>query len=192
MDMWSWWPKVKTWWWLVWCWLLNHGPTAAALVALFGVVVAICAICTQRSIARRRATLDLFFKTEMDKAVVDALHDYEASLAKLKDHGRFYEVEDYRKLRVYLNIHELVATGIDRKILDETICYDFWSDELVRAYKALITPYDGKTLIDHIRIRENSRERYAQLKKLGKCWEAKDKRRWRRLRRWCRQWRSPV
>ena len=93
----------------------------------------------QRGLAKRRAALDFFFKTEMDKSIVDAYNSYETAIEKFQEHKsveKLYDDDaDYRSVRAYLNIHELVAVGIHTGVLDDKVCYDFWSDELMDAYE---------------------------------------------------------
>jgi len=42
---------------------------------------------------------------------------------------------DYKKIIRYLNVHELVAVGIKNKVFDDRVCYNFWSDAMVRHVK---------------------------------------------------------
>jgi Domain of unknown function (DUF4760) len=72
--------------------------------------------------------------------------DFETALKKLKSHvansgsvrsfAEEKETEnDYKKFLLYLNIHELMAVGIKNKVFDEQVCYNFWSDAMVRHVK---------------------------------------------------------
>src|ERR1700676_1041983 len=121
-------------------WLKIHilplGPLLTATVATVAGIVAVISILVTKSIARKRAAIDFFLKTDMDKGMVDAHKDFEAALEILKTHkgtmAEFSKLDAYKNIRAYLNIHELVAVGIKNKAFDEQVCYNFWSDALVR------------------------------------------------------------
>lgn len=78
--------------------------------------------------------------------MLQAHADFETALKKLKKHmadgesvrsfveGKETE-DDYKKIVRYLNVHELVAVGIKNKIFDDRVCYNFWSDAMVRHVK---------------------------------------------------------
>jgi Domain of unknown function (DUF4760) len=81
----------------------------------------------------------------MDKGMVDAYAAFQVALTAWQNHekdGRPIEafLRDatgaytvaYRDINTYLNIHELVAVGIKNKVFDQKVCYNFWSDALVR------------------------------------------------------------
>jgi Domain of unknown function (DUF4760) len=127
----------------------KYAPIATATVATIALVVAVISILVQRGVAKRRAAIDCFFPTEMDKSIIDACHSYESAMDKFKDHGSvealYNDDADYRSVRAYLNIHELVAVGVHTGVLDEKVCFEFWSDELMDAYA------EGKPIIEHIR-----------------------------------------
>jgi hypothetical protein len=87
--------------------LLPYAPYSTALIASGALVTAIVAICTQARVARRRAAIDLFLKTDLDQNMLDAHRDFEATVKKLKPHlaaggtvKAFEEanVEEYRQI----------------------------------------------------------------------------------------------
>jgi Domain of unknown function (DUF4760) len=90
-------------------------------VAVLAFFSAIYGIVVQRSTARKRAALDLFLKTELDKAIVDTYHTYNEAVDVL---GTITNIEAFSKsdkdnylvIRNVLNIHELVAVGIKKDI----------------------------------------------------------------------------
>jgi hypothetical protein len=150
----------------------KYAPIVTATVAAIALGVAVASILVQRKVAKRRAAIDFFFKTEMDKSIVDAYNSYETAMEKFKEQGSvealYNDEADYRSVRAYLNIHELVAVGIHTGVLDEKVCYEFWSDELMDAYK------DGKPLIDYIRSL-GSLFSYSDLERLNAKWVKWDK-----------------
>jgi hypothetical protein len=154
-------------------------PIATATIAGVALIIALASIFVQRGLARRRAALDFFFKTEMDKSTVDAYNSYESAIEKFKKHGSAKALYDddaeYRSVRAYLNIHELVAVGIHTGVLDEKVCYNFWSDELIEAFE------DSKSLIDYIRSM-GSVFSYTEFEKLSKKWTKRDESEKRKLK----------
>jgi hypothetical protein len=68
----------------------------------------------------KRAAIDVFLKTEMDKEMVKAYRAYEDGLEKskrYKDIAQFYnaEIEVYRAVRTYLDVNELICIGINQR-----------------------------------------------------------------------------
>jgi hypothetical protein len=107
---------------------------------------AVISITSQRETARKRAAVDFFLKTDLDANMLQAHADFESALKKLKKYAadggsvRGFadgtETEnDYKKILRYLNVHELVAVGIKNKVFDDRVCYNFWSDAMVRHVK---------------------------------------------------------
>ena len=156
---------------------LGNAPQwATAVIAVGALLAAWVSINSQREIARKRAALDFFAKTEMDKELLSAHAAYGAAVGRMQqfiDQGgsldSFVKTEggDYRAIRNYLNLHELMAVGIKRNVLDDNVCYDFWSGELERCYlktKALIEfiqklPDEDGTYCEMIRVAERWRRR---------------------------------
>jgi hypothetical protein len=90
-----------------------------AIVAVFAVVVAATGIGIQWWLARKRAAIDFFLKTEADKHLLDAYDEFHAGIEQMNtmDIDVFCTSKDerirkhYFAVRRYLNIHELVAVG---------------------------------------------------------------------------------
>ena len=127
---------------------LKYAPVIALFIATVGGGIAWGSLLTTRATARKRAAMDLFFKTEMDKTVVDAYAAYDKAVdileAELAATGStpaeietamdsFSKRDEYDHICTYLNIHELISVGIRTGVLDKKVCYEFWSDELVSA-----------------------------------------------------------
>jgi hypothetical protein len=120
--------------------LLPYAPYGTAFIASGALFTAIVAICTQTRVARRRAAIDFFLKTDLDHNMLQAHRDYVAAVKKLKLHlaaGETVKVfeetdeENYRHILKYLNIHELIAVGIKNRVFDGDVCYNFWADVLI-------------------------------------------------------------
>jgi hypothetical protein len=145
-----------------------------ALVACVAAVIAIISIRTQRDLARKRAAIDIFFRTEMDAGSVKTLSDYHKALKELEkapDVKKFYDDDNNTHLDSVLsnlNIHELIAVGIHKGVFDEDVCYDFWSDELILAYD------QWAELIRYMREKDRSIFSYIDLRKLAGSWKKRD------------------
>jgi hypothetical protein len=112
-----------------------------AFTAIFAVVavgVAWLSLAAQKRVARRRAAIDFFLKTEMDKEMLDAHQRYLDAAKVLKaepDVRRFVDCgKHYNAARSYLNIHELIAGGVLQKVFDNSVSRSYWHAELDRAY----------------------------------------------------------
>jgi len=129
--------------------------------------IALYSIHEQRKIARRRAAIDFFLKTDMDKAMVDAYGHYLKGVEVLNQAASmadFHKTPEYTHVRAYLNIHELVAVGIKNKVLDETTCYNYWSAVLVGHCE------ETKMLISYIRTLPGEAHTYIEAVELAKKW----------------------
>jgi hypothetical protein len=73
--------------------------------------------------------------------------------------------DKYRVIRNVLNIHELVAVGVRKDVLDKDVCFDFWCDELLDAFRKCAS------VIEHARKEpEGTRFTYINLEHLYKDW----------------------
>jgi hypothetical protein len=143
-----------------------------AIVAVCALIAAIVSIITQKGIARKRAAIDFFLKTEMDADTKKSHEDFRKAIDPLKmivtDKGEmqnsFANTKHFWAIRNYLNLHELLAVGVRKGVFDKKVCYDFWSGELVLAY------IDALPLIKYVQAQKNSKNVYAELEKLAKCW----------------------
>jgi len=143
------------------------------VVAVCALVAAIVSIKTQKGIARKRAAIDFFLKTEMDADTKKSHDDFRKAIDPLRmivtDKGEmqnsFANTDHYWAIRNYLNLHELLAVGVLKEVFDEEVCYDFWSGELVLAY------IDALPFIKYVQAQKNSRNVYAELGKLAERWK---------------------
>jgi hypothetical protein len=168
--LWEWirhiadWGTVPQW--------LTAGIAAGALIA------AVISIGSQREIARKRAATDFFIKTEMDRDTLESHKRYTDAIAKMKMvvtasgemENSFAGSDEYWAIRDYLNLHELMAVGILKKVFDDRVCHDFWAGELHRAYE------DAMPLINYVQSQPRSKGTYSELIKVAKDWEDKRKR----------------
>jgi hypothetical protein len=151
----------------------NAPQWVAVLIAVGALVTAIVSISTQKKIARKRAATDFFLKTEMDRETLESNKKYTDAVEKLKmivtDSGEmqnsFANSNEYWAIRDYLNLHELMSVGLLNGVFDNTVCYDFWSGELVQAYE------DTLPLIKYVQKQKNGENAYSELTKIAKRWQ---------------------
>jgi hypothetical protein len=157
-----------------WDWLADHAPIATACFALVAGLIAYCAIRVQKRTARQRASVDFFVKTEMDSEMLKAYEKYIVGARALQVASgnattmrNFAATEDYRHVRSYLNIHELLAVGLDYGVFDEDVCFFFWSDTLVRHCR------ECEAVLRLVRQSPDGSATYLNLRKLNARWTEK-------------------
>ena len=156
--------------------LRDIAPIISAAVAIVAGSIAYVAIQVQRQIARRRATLDFFIKTDLDSSnfEIDKLANFqkmgpsaksiERRVAANEPYEMIADDPHYKVVESYLNIHELLAVGIRHEVLDEMICFHYWADALLAHYK------DAKPVIDMVRREPGNLSSYAELENLNARW----------------------
>jgi hypothetical protein len=112
-------------------------PIATALGAVLGVAAASFAIVTQRSISKRKNTLDVIMQFESDPVYRAAVRTYrqfregritvDALLEPRTDADQTYK--DH--MNTFWNWHEAVALGIRRDTLDDEILMRWWGEPMV-------------------------------------------------------------
>jgi hypothetical protein len=142
-----------------------------AIVATLAFGSAVYGIRDQRLIARKRAALDLFFKTELDRELVETYQKYDKAVDAITEDisiEQFAKTNNYKLIRSILNIHELVAVGIRDNVLDERVCFNFWGDELMDAYR------NCQRIVEHARIApRGTKFTYCDLERLNERWQKK-------------------
>lgn len=148
-------------------------PFATATIGFIGALTAIIAIHIQRDVARRRAAIDFFMKTDLDPVVdtlyrtfrdtTDRLVDTEITKEKFAEYIR---TKHYKDLKQYLNIMELCATGVKYGALSRRVTKAYWGDWLPVAYKR------AAPLIRYMRITESEGDSttYQDLEWLARKW----------------------
>ena len=71
----------------------------------------------------------------------------------------------YKAVRDYINVCELLATGISEKTFDEDIAFGFWSSLLKYATTL------GNKIIERARKEDNNMDLYVELELLIKKWK---------------------
>ena len=144
-----------------------YAPIVTASTAIFAVIAALISIFVQRSVARKRAAIDFFLKTEMDQTLLDAYDKFNSTILALnsaKSMEEFSLTDDFRSIRRYLYIHELMSVGILKGVFDERVCHSYWSDVLTQAYR------DTKRAIDFLQSKPDGKYTFIELQALNKKW----------------------
>jgi hypothetical protein len=139
---------------------LHLAPMITASIAAAAAFAAWRAVYVQRDIARRRAAIDFFMKTEMDPTIMDLYEVFKREIKAVVNGAPMHTVvssADYLKVRGFLNICELIAVGVRRKAFSEHISFHYWGDVLLDGFS------DAKPLIDHVREQEGRPATYVDL-----------------------------
>jgi hypothetical protein len=146
-------------------------PIFTALIALVAASIAVYSLRVTRDVARRRAAIDFFLKTETDKTLLDLYESFRGSREErtamtTEDHYRaFKRKQEYKDARAFLNLLELIAVGINQKAFSDVVSYMYWGDILLRGYT------ESRTLIEFIRKDDGTAETCKDLEKLHNIWE---------------------
>ena len=102
----------------------DYAPLGTAAIALSAATTALFAIRAQRDIARRRAAIDFFLKTEMDQTIINLYNKFRELAPKIKalpSYSDFAKSNEYKDVRAFLNICELIAVGINEGAFSERV-----------------------------------------------------------------------
>jgi hypothetical protein len=111
--------------------IVPYAQIGTAFTATAALGIATWSLNAQKAVARRRAAIDFFLKTEMDEKMLTAYNTYVTSKAAMNSYSdmrEFCQTEHYDHVRAYLNILELMAVGVHHKTFDQRICYAYWCD----------------------------------------------------------------
>jgi hypothetical protein len=144
---------------------------ATAVIATLAFGGAIYSVWSQRDVARKRAAVDVFIKTEMDEKMIVAYDNFHTGLEEMRKAATIADFctsaaarDHYLSIRKYLNVHELIAVGIIKKVLDGDVCYKYWADTLTNGYR------DAKPVIDYVRTRPKNKYTYSELDTINQRW----------------------
>jgi hypothetical protein len=147
----------------------QFAPIIIAIVAVAALVMAFVSILVQRSTAQKRATIDFFFKTELDAHSYNPSRNFKRHIPNLRVHMARQDFKtsiEYTELWPFLDVCELIAVGVNHGVFHEEVAYRYWSDVLPHAYNR------AKPLIDWIRADpdEGSAASYSEFEKLCDKW----------------------
>ncbi|HEX3506651.1 MAG TPA: DUF4760 domain-containing protein [Xanthobacteraceae bacterium] len=152
------------------------GTAAVALLALIttvvGVIVALLNLRFQSQTARRRATIDFFFKTEMDENTFKIYNDFRAELpniAAIVSRPVLKHTDaDYIALIKWLNICEMLAMGVRSKAFSDPVAHQYWGYVIPDSYNRT------RLFIDRVRRTPNidaGPKSFWDLQKLSEEWD---------------------
>src|SRR5262245_19094682 len=104
------------------CWentIAKLAPIVTALIALIAAIIALRAIRAQRDIARRRAAIDFFLKTETDQKMIDLYNRFKEMAPQIAS-VPWGDRSDYDLIRSWLNICELIAVGVRKRAFSKS------------------------------------------------------------------------
>ena len=133
--MFEWWPS-----WEQWETIGKVTPIATATIALGAAGTAVAAILIQRDVAKRRAAIDFFLKTDLDREIIslyDRFKKIDVSHLRSTPMPAKLDLPEYRDARTFLNICELIAVGVNKGAFSESVSKAYWGDVLPNAYKKM-------------------------------------------------------
>lgn len=133
--MFEWWPS-----WEQWETIGKVAPIATAAIALGAAGTAVAAILIQRDVAKRRAAIDFFLKTDLDREIIslyDRFKKIDVSHLRSTPMPAKLDLPEYRDARTFLNICELIAVGVNKGAFSESVSKAYWGDVLPNAYKKM-------------------------------------------------------
>jgi Domain of unknown function (DUF4760) len=154
-------------------------PIVTAVIALLAALIAVVSILNQRSIARRRAAIDFFLKTQMDATGIELYNDFRRiapGLAAITSMESFVATPEHSRVRSFLNVCELISVAINENVFSERVSYAYWGDVLPWSFQA------AQPLIQYVRQRqgEGTPSTYRDLERLAKLWGERNARQPRR------------
>ena len=148
----------------------KYAPLVTATMAVLAFLGAIVSIWIQRRAAQKRAAIDFFLKTEMDEKMVEAHRKYRCAAAALKktsDLAAFAQTDDGVSIRSYLNVHELLAVGVNQRVFHNSVSRAFWTAELERACN------DCRNLLAYLKVEPAEKMTYVEMVKLNRKWQSR-------------------
>ena len=148
-------------------------PIATAIIAFTAACVALKSMYLQRDVARRRAAIDFFMKTDVDSNMAEMYRNYKKhtddldALMRTKD---FHKTQPYYEIKHYLSICELICVGINHGAFSERVSLAYWGNWLPSVYRTT------RPLITFIRQTpgEGRVNTYIELERVCKRWEPED------------------
>jgi uncharacterized protein DUF4760 len=150
--------------------------TLTAAIAFLGVLIAAISVINQRSIARRRAAIDFFHRTQMDATGIELYNDFRRiapGMAAITSMESFVATPEHSRVRSFLNVCELISVAINENVFSERVAYAYWGDVLPWSFQA------AEPLIQYVRQRpgEGTPSTYRDLEKVAKRWSGRNARR---------------
>lgn len=168
-----------------------YGPILTGGAVIVSALIAFGVLLSNRSIARRRATLDLILHIESDGDLIQARKEF-IKIKKSAVRSSEYGKEDRRDsdeanyIKTILNINELVAVSIKEGVISERVFRTWFNGAFIDDYNQM-TGYITET-----RQWKKSDKIFVEIEALAKRWESTNdqwyakpgwfKRKWQALR----------
>ena len=132
----------------------DAAPAAGVVTAIISAIVALTVLNYTRNANRRRATLDMVMKNLLDEYAQKRQLEFKAVIKKHEDVGDTFKLisllddaakggSDRNAMLHQLNIYELMALGIKRKIFDETFYKRWYHNQFMADYESSIEFISG-------------------------------------------------
>jgi hypothetical protein len=152
----------------LWSTIAKHSLEFSALIVLIAAIVAYRAVRLQQEMARGRAALDFFLKTETDDKVIRLYDEFKRIAPGLREAAfdDFIFTKECQQVRAFLNVCELIAVGVNEGVLSDRVAFAYWGDVLPESYLA------AEPFIRFVRRRPQigSPQTYAELEILSRKW----------------------
>jgi uncharacterized protein DUF4760 len=157
----------------------DFAQIVTAAIAFLGALLAAISILNQRNIARRRAAIDFFHRTQMDATGIELYNDFRRiapGIAAITSMESFVATPEHSRVRSFLNVCELISVAINERVFSERVSYAYWGDVLPWSFKA------AEPLIQYVRQRpgEGTPSTYRDLERVAKMWAERNAKRQRR------------
>jgi hypothetical protein len=124
----------------------DAAPAAGAIIAMISVSIAGVAFLYTRRANRRRATLDMVMKTLLDEGAQKQYRKFRDIVRKDKNADDSFKIislteedqldsEDRKTVLQQLNVYELMALGIRRKLFDEALYKRWYHNQFMTDYE---------------------------------------------------------
>lgn len=132
----------------------DAAPAVGVIIALISAGIAVFVLQYTKRANRRRATLDMVMKTLMDNYVQERATAFKMVLKRDQDESDTFKIEsligltsatsqERRDILHQLNVYELMALGIRRKVFDESFYKRWYHNQFMSDYEGSLTLVRG-------------------------------------------------
>jgi Domain of unknown function (DUF4760) len=126
----------------------DAAPAAGAILATVSVIVAFLVFTYTRRANRRRATLDMVMKTLLDEGAQKQYRRFREIVRKAQQPDECFKIaslaeidqldsEDRKSVLQQMNVYELMALGIRRKLFDESLYKRWYHNQFMTDYEGV-------------------------------------------------------
>lgn len=146
-------------------------PAAIAISAIVAYRVAHSTIKTNRSVARKRATIDVILKLESEPSYQQSISTFQ----DIRDSGRMLSLlsptsqrdkEAFMDIVNFVNHYELICCGIMEDTLDELFYFHWYRGAFLKHWSQL------RPFIEELRTKENNDKLAVRFQLFAESWKA--------------------